>query len=204
MHLDLRRTTIEKAIPLLKTKKISSHNDVQQPPGKEHYCFLTTIGLQTKDCKIMEFGTHHGISAYALYCDNHITTYDINRMIKTDIFENTTINYKIENLFDPIIREQNRDAILSSDIIFIDIDPHEGILEYDMYLWLKNNNFSGIILFDDINLGPGHMGVTTGNSMQQFWDKIDDKYKMDFTSVGHWSGTGMVCFCFENHTILKD
>ena len=57
---------------------------------------------------------------------------------------------------------------------------------------------------NDIHLGPGHMGVTTGNSMQQFWDKIDDKYKIDFTSVGHWSGTGMVCFCFENHIILKD
>jgi len=30
------------------------------------------------------------------------------------------------------------------------------------------------------------MGVTTGNSMQQFWDKIDNKYKLDITDVGHW------------------
>jgi predicted O-methyltransferase YrrM len=213
MHLDLRRNTIIESTHdfLQNNEKISIYSDVQEPPGKEHYYFLASIGLQIKDSKIMELGTHHGRSAYTLYygnrvnnSNNQITTYDINRIIIDGIFDNTTINYKIEDLFDPVIREQNRDAILSSDIIFIDIDPHEGVLEYDMYLWLKQNNYAGLILFDDVHLGPGHMGVTTGNSMQQFWDKIEDQYKLDFTSVGHWSGTGLVSFHFENHTILRD
>ena len=58
-----------------------------------------------------------------------------------------------------------------------------------------------LILFDDIHLGPGHMGITSGNSMQQFWDKIDNQYKLDLTSVGHWSGTGLVSFCFDQYEI---
>jgi predicted O-methyltransferase YrrM len=57
---------------------------------------------------------------------------------------------------------------LSVDLIFIDVDPPEGVVEYDMYLWLKENNYKGLILFDDINLGPGHMNFNTGNNMQQF------------------------------------
>ena len=82
----------------------------------------------------------------------------------------------MDNLFDHTIREVNREHLLSADLIFIDVDPHEGIVEYDMLLWLKENNFKGLILFDDIHLGPGHMGITSGNSMQQFWDKIDNQY----------------------------
>lgn len=43
-----------------------------------------------------------------------------------------------------------------------------------------------------------------GNSMQQFWDKVDDTYKIDLTRVGHWSGTGIVCFHPENWNITYD
>jgi hypothetical protein len=57
-------------------------------------------------------------------------------------------------------------------------------------------------LFDDIHLDEGHMGVYTGSSMKQFWSKIDDNIKIDLTSVGHWSGTGLVSFNFNNYTIL--
>lgn len=190
---------------------IASFTDVRDPPGKEHYYFLASLGLQVQNKKIMELGTHHGRSAYTMDYgnrknnnNNKIITYDINRIILEGIFENTNIDYRIEDLFEPNDREQNKEHILSSDIIFIDIDPHEGIMEYDMYLWLKDNDYKGILLFDDIHLGAGHMGITTGNSMQQFWDKIEDQYKIDLTSVGHWSGTGLVCFHLENYEIIYD
>lgn len=88
-------------------------------------------------------------------------------------------------------------------MIFIDIDPHEGLLEYDMYTWLKGNDYRGIIIFDDVHLAPGHMGVTSGHSMREFWNKVDAKYKLDLTSVGHWTGTGLVRFHEEDHTILQ-
>lgn len=204
MFLDLRLNTIIETTKnfLQDNQKIAIFDDIRGPPGKEHYFFLASVGLQVKECKIIEFGTHHGRSAYTLYYGNRInnnqniiTTYDIYHIIIDGIFDDTTIQYKIENLFDPDLREQNRDTILSSDIIFIDIAPHEGVLEYDMYLWLKENDYNGIILLDDIYYGHG---------MQQFWDKIENQYKLDLTTVGHHSGTGLVSFHFEKHVILKD
>jgi predicted O-methyltransferase YrrM len=194
---------------LIDNQIISGLEDVKQPPGKEHYFFLASLGVQLQNKKIIELGTHKGVSSIALnygnkkYNNNNtIITYDIMNILFPNIFDNTSIDFRIENLFDPQIREQNIENILSSDIIFIDIDPHEGVLEFEMYNWLKENNYKGLIFFDDIHLGVGHMGVFTGNSMQQFWDKVDNKDKLDLTKVGHWSGTGLVCFDFNNHEII--
>ena len=178
------------------------------PPGKEHYLLLASLGIQIKNKKIIELGTSTGLSAIALnygnikYNNNNtIYTYDICNGIIPNIFDNTNIQYILENFFDPFIREQNKEHILSSDVIFIDIDPHQGLLEYEMYNWLKNNNYKGIVLFDDIKLGVGHMGVYSGESMQKFWGKIDEENKMDLTPVGHWCGTGLIYYRDYSFTI---
>jgi len=171
---------------------------------------LAALGIQLNSKHIIELGTHTGNSAYVLaYANrtlnnnNKITTFDI-QLKDRILVDNTNITYLIKDLFNKDIRENNRDFLLSSDIIFIDIDPHEGILEYDMYIWLKDNKYKGLILFDDIHLGRGHMGSTSGHSMQEFWNKVDKSDKIDLTSVGHWSGTGLVCFYPENYTFLLD
>ena len=185
-------------------------DDVKKHPGIEHYYFLLALGIQLKNKKIIELGTHTGNSAYflaggnRLYNNNNtILTYDIE--LKDRILEDKlNITYLIEDMFDINNREKNRDLLLSSDVIFIDIDPHEGILEYNMYLWLKNNNYKGLVFFDDIHLGRGHMGSNLPHSMEEFWCKVDKEYKTDLTSIGHWSGTGLVCFYPENYNILLD
>ena len=190
---------------------ISNIDDVREPCGKEHYFFLASLGMQLKNKKIIELGTHNGRSAIALNYgnlkqnnQNMIYTYDITNHLLPNIFNNTNISFKMDNLLDNVVRESNRDHILSADLIFIDVDPHEGLVEYDIYAWLKTNGFKGIILFDDIHLGCGHMGVNTGNSMQQFWDKVEDNYKYDLTKVGHWSGTGIVLFDKDNWQFILD
>lgn len=38
--------------------------------------------------------------------------------------------------------------------------------------------------------------------MIDFWKKVDSADKMDLTHLGHWSGTGVVCFDFENNRII--
>jgi len=212
-ELDLKLETIQKlSVDFLSDNpQIAQIADVREPCGKEHYFFLAALGIQLTQKKIIELGTHNGRSTIALNYGNlkttngnQIYTYDITNWLLPHIFANTNIVYRMENLFDPRVREANRDHILSADVIFIDVDPHEGVVEYDFYLWLKTNDYRGIILFDDIHLGCGHMGVNTGNSMQQFWDKVDDTYKIDLTRVGHWSGTGIVCFHPENWNITYD
>jgi predicted O-methyltransferase YrrM len=213
MIYDLKLSTINSTASnfLYENPILCNINHVKLPPGTEHYLLLATISSQIKNGKIIELGTHAGISALALNygnvkynSNNKIFTYDIQYHLLPNIFMDNGINYIMENLFDPVVREQNKEHLLSSDVIFIDVDPHEGVMEYDMYLWLKNNNYKGLILFDDIHLGAGHLGVTSGNSMQQFWDKIDNEYKIDLTSIGHYSGTGLVCFDFDNHKIIYD
>jgi predicted O-methyltransferase YrrM len=207
--LDFRLDTIANTTRTLlqDCPQMQYYNDMPREPGKEHYWLLASLSMQVSNKTIVELGTHKGNSAYMLSYgnrklanNNKIITYDIIDKPK-DLIDPINVEYRIENMFDPLSREKNRELLLQSDIIFIDIDPHEGVLEYDMYRWLKENNYTGIIIFDDIHLGPGHMGVNSGNSMTQFWSKVDSQHKIDLTSVGHWSGTGLVCFNLEKYAI---
>ena len=187
--------------------------DSKQKFGIEHYKLFMAISMQLKNVSILEIGTHNGNSAIALSYGNFagnnikIDTYDIIDLLQEcsrNFFNKYNINYKLENLFDINVRETNKDKILSYDIIFIDIDPHEGILEYEMLNWLKDNKYEGLIFFDDIHLGLGHIANNyraTEHSMNDFWGKINDEIKKDLTYIGHHSGTGMVCFNFDKHEI---
>jgi predicted O-methyltransferase YrrM len=213
MQLNLSKSKIEESTKdfILDNPKITIYEDVLKPIGDEHYLFLAALSMQIKNKKIIECGTHNGRSTYSLYYgnkklnnNNMIYTYDINLFLANHIFDDTNIVFNMDDLFDKNVRELNKEHILSSDLLFIDIDPHEGVLEYEMYCWLKENDYQGLLLLDDIHLKEGHMNVNTGNSMQKFWDKIEDEYKMDLTSVGHYSGTGIVSFHLENYSITID
>ena len=211
-YFDFRLNTIKTLSSELlpSDSRLLEFKDIRQPPGKEHYFFLTALAAQLKNKTVHEFGTHTGISAFCLAFpnrmynnNNKIITYDIQLKPRV-LIDHQNIEYRLENIFESVTRENNRDLLLSSDLIFIDIDPHEGLMEYDMYIWLKQNQYKGLIIFDDIHLGRGHMGSTCNHSMQEFWDKIDNNDKIDLTGVGHWSGTGLVCFFPENYKFLLD
>jgi predicted O-methyltransferase YrrM len=185
--------------------------DVTKNFGQEHYKLLAGISMQKSNIKILEIGTHKGQSAVCLTYGNKfgnnitLNTYDICEIIFPQCkkwFSEYNINFYVENLFDNDIRENKKDYILSHDIIFIDIDPHEGILELEMYNWLKNNNYQGIIIFDDIYLGRGHFGSKAEFSMSEFWKKLDLEYKIDVSKVGHHSGTGIINFNPNNKIYL--
>jgi predicted O-methyltransferase YrrM len=199
-YIENNTKTLLTDIPIL-----SHFEDCKKESGKEHYFFLASLSKQMPGKKIIELGTHNGRSTLALnYGNNTVYTYDIKNWLVPNIFTGRpNINFRLENLFDANLRELNKEHILSSDLIFIDIDPHEGVMELEMYNWLKQNDYKGLILFDDIHLGPGHMGVKTGNSMEKtLWSNIEDKYKLDLTHVGHWSGTGLVSFQMDKYKII--
>lgn len=185
-------------------------------PGREHYKLFIALSLQLKKGKILELGTHNGNSAVALSYgktfgnDIELNTYDIIDILfekPKQYFNKYNINYKLENLFDNNIREKNKTFILSHDIIFIDIDPHEGILERNMLDWLQKNNYKGLIIFDDIHLGLNHAANhyrATQHKMSDFWKSVNNEIKIDLTPIGHWSGTGLVSFNFKEYKILLD
>jgi hypothetical protein len=49
---------------------------------------------------------------------------------------NQNIVFNYVNIFDHTVREEWKERILNSPLIFLDIDPHDGILEYEFYLFL--------------------------------------------------------------------
>ena len=69
----------------------------------------------------------------------------------------------------------------------IDIDHYETI-ELEIINRLKELNFSGLIILDDIT---NHPDPQINICMNRLWDNIQDK-KYDFTKYGHFSGTGIV------------
>lgn len=208
MKLNLKRHIIEEEIIKSNIDFICDNNMI----GREHYPLFICIASQINNSQILEIGTCTGASIYAFSNhrqenNNKLFTYDIiDTYVKKDLINKSGADFKIIDMLEPTTREINKEHILNSDIIFIDIDPHTGIKEYEMICWLKKNNFNGIIILDDIYLAkPGHEyehRKCEGHYMyQNLWIKIPDNEKMCISHLGHSSGTGIVCFDFSKHEI---
>jgi len=209
---------VNKQIPLQFLNYFSKQGlvDYNMGIGVEHYKLFCCISHQIKNGIIIDIGTHHGNSAISLgYSltnknNNLLYSFDIKELIQyscKNYFEKYKLNYRLENIFDENIKNKYKQLLLSSTMIFIDIDPHNGLLEYEMYLWLKNNNYKGFILYDDIFIEKGHVANNfdkTFANMTDFWNKIPENEKINLTSIGHWSGTGLVCFDFIQNNFILD
>ncbi len=67
--------------------------------------------------------------------------------------------------------------------IMLDTD-HDGKFENIFYDHLISSGFKGILFCDDIHLNP---------HMESFWNRITHE-KVDLTSIGHNTGSGLVIF----------
>ena len=160
-------------------------------PG-EHYKLLASIVNALKPATVVEVGTHLGYSALCMKkfmpAGGVIHTFDV---IPWHKFEDTILT---ENDFDSGLVQsaddltkweevqKHRSVLENADIIFLDA-LKDGKQEY---LFLEN--FSRLVfkkkclfIFDDIRLW----------NMLDIWYNLD-KPKLDMTSFGHWSGTGLV------------
>ena len=89
----------------------------------------------------------------------------------------------INFIIDDIMNKKYRPIILESKIIVLDT-YHTGTFEKTFYDYLKEINYKGILLLDDIKLN---------NEMVEFWNLITEE-KDDITHIGHITGTGIVYF----------
>jgi hypothetical protein len=162
--------------------------DIYGPPGRQHYRLLSYLSTQFNNCNIFDIGTHRGHSAIALAYNpsNTIYSFDIMDKIFPKYRAIRNIKFVYDNLFAEEGREKWRDIILTCPFIFLDVDPHNGTMEIDMIAWLKEIGYSGLIVCDDIWYFK--------EMRDNFWHKIEPQYKYDITSVGHFSGTGIVSF----------
>jgi hypothetical protein len=163
--------------------------DFYKEPGDQHYRLLAYFSTLFDNVNIIEIGTHLGESAIALSYNetNTVYTFDILNKISDDKKNRKNINYVIDDIMtNNESRNKWKDIILKSEFIFLDVDPHNGIMEYDFYLFLKENKYQGFVICDDIWYFK--------EMRDNFWYKIDYCFRYDISHFGHWSGTGIFTF----------
>jgi predicted O-methyltransferase YrrM len=156
--------------------------------GEQEYRLYSYLSTFFDNIIILDIGTLDGRSAVALSHNenNKILSYDIHNHINNNehkIYSKKNISFNIKN----IIEDLNEEFIKNVKIIMIDIDHYETI-ETIIINRLKELNFSGLIILDDITRHPDpHINVC----MNKLWNNIPYT-KYDFTNYGHWSGTGVI------------
>ena len=156
MNIDLRYSYIIE-------KSLSEYNQ------SHYYVILAHLSTYFNDSVIIDLGTHRGESAAALSYNksNKIYTYDIAHRgeavdrFKKEEFQN--IKYILGNciednwsgmaMLEGVLPKSDKEIFLSSELIFMDIDPHDGIQEDRVLNFLISNNWKGIMVCDDIGTG---------------------------------------------------
>ncbi len=160
-------------------------------PG-EHYKLLAALVSILQPKTIVELGTHLGYSSLCMkkFLPDGATlhTFDVipwnefpNTILKTADFDGQLVQH-LDDTTEINAFKKHQALFESADLIFMDA-LKDGVQEYQ---FLKN--FSTIafknkclFVFDDIRLW----------NMLDIWFHMD-KPKLDLTSFGHWSGTGLV------------
>jgi hypothetical protein len=163
------------------------YNEFYDKCGKQHYRLLSYLSTFYNDSIIIDIGTHRGQSALALSYNplNTVYTFDIEkRVYNNQISERSNINFQYDDLFKEEGQQKWKETILKSAFIFLDVDPHNGKMEIELYNYLKSIDYKGYIVCDDI----WHFK----EMRDEFWYKINDEVRYDLTLVGHFSGTGVI------------
>jgi predicted O-methyltransferase YrrM len=186
---EARRITLDDVVARAASRQQATF--VRQWPG-EHYRLLAGLVRVLKPRTIVEIGTATGLSALALLStagdDAQLITYDL---IEWKAFRETILceqdfgirlQQRLGDLSDPETFERESHILGSADLIFID-GPKDGAFEPRLAKSLIPllNGRSAILVYDDIRV----------MNMLQFWRDLPLP-KLDATSLGHWSGTGLV------------
>lgn len=160
--------------------KVDEVKFLSMPAGQEHYRLLRWISENNNDVHISELGCYMGLSTVCLAWNkrNEVLTYDnyFNFIKWKKRPSNVSLSEaKGEHYYNPLIAFSN--------IIFVDTN-HFGVMELAVYKHLKENNWKGILIYDDIYLN---------DEMKAVWGAIDMP-KIDATEIGHVYGTGIIEF----------
>lgn len=163
----------------------SDANEFFGKSGKEHFRLLAYLSSRVNNANIINVNTNGGNEALALSYNptNRILSFGSKEGVTNpDILSRPNIRFENANLFDP----EYRTTLLSSAFMFVDIEPHDGYLEYRLYTYLEEIGYTGFVIYDDIWYFK--------SMRNDFWYKIPEHRRYDLTEVGHWSGTGVVSF----------
>ncbi len=190
---------------------ISPHEYFQS----RYYVTLAHLSTYFNDSVLIDLGTHRGESAAALSYNksNIVYTYDIEHRAEAAqrVEEEKNIRYIIGNCinddwsgmagFPGVELKSDKEIFLSSKLIFLDVDPHDGIQENKVLNFLINNNWKGIMVCDDIGLGLEEDKENEHPEMRDWWHSIEVK-KYNISSNHYASGTGTGVVCFDNQEVI--
>jgi predicted O-methyltransferase YrrM len=161
-------------------------------PG-EHYKLLNAIVSLLRPKTVIEAGTATGMSALAMKAalpeDGRIVTFDLvawrqypGTVLRDEDFADGRLEQRLEDLSTPAGRRANAELLQRAELIFVDA-KHDGTQERAFVRGFEEVGLAKgpIVLFDDIRVWD----------MLAFWQEIT-RPKLDLTSFGHWSGTGLV------------
>lgn len=163
-------------------------------PG-EHYRLLAALVSILKPAVAVEIGTFQGAGALALaagHPDTKVVTYDIipwpdipRSALRAEDFASGRVEQRIGDLGEPAYLDSQAETLRSADVIFID-GPKDGAWEQRAFgrILSRLTDRRRLVVFDDIRLVP----------MLQIWRDMPFS-KLDATSLGHWSGTGLIHTC---------
>lgn len=158
----------------------------------EHYRLLKAIVKTINPKIVIDIGTFTGMSCFAmlqsLRFGSVIHTYDLVQCNESDnhldrsMFEDGLIIQHLCDLSDINTFNSSKDLLNSADIIFMD-GPKDNVFEYKFLNLLSSISKKSlrILVIDDIKF----------KDMLPLWHCIKSP-KIDLTSFGHWSGTGLV------------
>ena len=180
-----------------------------------YYVILSHLSTYFNNSIIVDMGTYTGGSAQALAYNksNTVYTYDVmedaTAIQRFATVECENVKYIVGNcirdswrgmaVFDDTSPMSDEKIFLSSELIFLDVDPHDGRQENDVLNFLISNNWKGIMVCDDIGLG-----LEIPNShppMLEWWNSIDLP-KNNISNNFYASGTGTGIICFDNQKVI--
>jgi predicted O-methyltransferase YrrM len=170
-------------------------NEVRYPdiwPG-EHYRVLAAVVVLLLPRTVIEIGTAEGLSALTLKkylpADGRVITFDLvpwqnypNVRLTNSDFADGRLVQVIGDLSDPAVFGQHAELLQEADVTFLDA-AKDGQLEQtllDQFATLGVNK-SPLLILDDIRVW----------NMLKVWRQVEWP-KLDLTSFGHWSGTGLI------------
>lgn len=171
----------------------------RNPPGLmelwpgEHYRLLAALMQELKPRTVIEIGTFRGLSSLAMLAylppGAQLTTFDLisweqisGTFLRGTDFVSGNFTQALCDLKDPENCRMHASLIRNADLVFID-GPKDGIFEEKLL-----DNFAAfglrphtVLVFDDIHIW----------NMLGIWMRIRHP-KLDITTIGHYTGTGMV------------
>jgi O-methyltransferase len=161
-------------------------------PG-EHYRLLAALVQVLQPKCIVEVGTGGGLSSLSMRQflpeGGRILTFDITDwrsykrgVLREEDFTDGRLVQHTDDLTEPAMFKKFLPALAEADLLFIDAEK-DGATEQRLIDNFGTVGFSStpLFMFDDIRLW----------NMAKPWKNIR-RPKLDLTSFGHWSGTGLV------------